>query len=159
VIRPTRTQLAVCALALAAAVTAFGCGGGDDGEQVSAEELLDRGDRVCQEGQQRFAEIQRDTPADAGEAFEQTEELAEVASEELDELERLDPPGELDESYDRYLEARGEALDLLERGRDAAEDRDAKAYDEAQNQLAADQRERIELARAVGFEVCSKRTG
>jgi len=139
--------------ALAAAALLAGCG--DDAEQVSAEELVGRGDELCGEGRQRFEEIQGEPPANAGEALEQSEELVEVASDELSELRRLRPPEELRERYDDYLEARGRALELLEQGRDAASDRDAAGYSEAQTRLAADEGERAKLARAVGFRVCS----
>jgi hypothetical protein len=144
----------VAVLVAAAAVALAGCG--DDTEDVSAEELISRGDELCREGQQRFEEIQGDTPADAAEALEQTEALVEVADEELDELSRMRPPEELRDAYDRYLDARADALELLERGRDAAEDGDAKAYAEAQTKLAAEQRTRVELAREIGFSACSK---
>jgi hypothetical protein len=144
----------VVVLVAAAAVALAGCG--DEKEDVSAEELISRGDELCRSGQEHFEEIQGDTPADAAEALEQTEALVEVADEELDELRRMRPPEELREAYDRYLDARGDALELLERGRDAAEDGDAEAYAEAQTKLAAEQHTRVELAREIGFSACSR---
>lgn len=140
-------------LILAAAAAIAGCG--DDTEDVSAEELVSRGDELCREGRERFDEIQAESPQSADEALEQTEELVDAAAEELDELERLRPPDEVGDRYERYLAARSEALELLERGRDAAADGDAGAYAEAQTELEAGRRERARLARAVGFRDCS----
>lgn len=134
----------------------LGAGCGEDTEQLSAEELVSRGDEICKQGEERFAEIQQEPPANPTEAREQTEELVEVARDELNELRNLRPPDELREPYDDYLEARGSALELLEQGRDAAEGKDAEGYAEAQAQAAADQPKRSKLAQAVGFEVCSK---
>jgi len=143
------------AVLTAVAAIAIGCGG-DDIEDVSAEELISRGDELCRSGQERFEEIQTGTPANADAAREQTEALIEVADGELSELRKMRPPEELRDEYDRYLAARADALELLEQGRDAAAEGDADAYAEAQTKLAADQDERVELARDVGFSACSE---
>ena len=135
-------------------ILAAGCG--EDSEQLSTEELVSRGDAICKQGQERFVEIQEEPPANATEAGEQASELVEVASDELDELRNLRPPDEQREAYDAYLEARDTALELLEQGRDAAEDQDAEGYAEAQAKATADQPERLKLAQAVGFQTCSK---
>ena len=126
---------ALAGIVLGCAVLAAGCGG--DTEQVSAEELIRRGDGICAEG--RFP------------ALEET-----LATDELNELREIRPPDELRERYDSYLAARGRALELLEQGRDAADDKDADAYGKAQAKAAAEQPERLKLARAVGFKTCSK---
>jgi ElaB/YqjD/DUF883 family membrane-anchored ribosome-binding protein len=141
------------AVALAAAV-ASGCGG--DTEQVDVEELIKRGDEICAEGQQRFDEVQAQAPANAAAAADQTDELVAIATDELNELRNIRPPDELRERYDRYLEARGRAVELLEQGQDAAAEQNADAYARAQAKAAAEQPERLKLARAVGFKVCSK---
>jgi hypothetical protein len=137
---------------LAAAIT--GCGGGPD--QVSAEELVQQGDEICQEGQERFEEIQSDPPANSNEAVDQTDLLIQESEDELNALRDLEPPDELRDPFDRYLEARGRALEYLRRGRDAAEGQDSEAYLEAQQGVAKRARERRQLAEAVGFQVCSK---
>jgi hypothetical protein len=142
------------ALALVAAVTVAGCGGGP--QDVNAEELVAEGDEICRLGQERFDEIQEDPPANASEAVEQTELLIQESEDELNALRDLEPPDELRESYDRYLEARGRALEFLRRGRDAAEKQDSQAYLEAQTGVAKRAKERQTLAQAVGFQVCSK---
>ena len=155
----TARRGSIALLATGAALAAALAGCGEDGEQVSAPELIAKGDELCRQGQTRFEQIQADVPVNAIDAHEQTEELVDVASEELEELRRLRPPDELSDAYERYLEARGSALELLEQGRDAAADRDADAYAEAQSEVSADQPERMKLASAVGFQVCSRADG
>ena len=142
-------------IVLAAAALTTGCG--DDTEPVSVEELISRGDGICAEGRKRFDQVQSQAPANAAAAADQTDELVGIAADELNELRSIRPPDELRESYDRYLAARGRALELLEQGRDAAADKDAEAYGKAQAKAAAEQPERLKLARAVGFKQCSKR--
>ena len=149
-----RRRLIVVALAVAAAAAAAGCG--EDDEQVSAEELISRGDRICAEGRKSFGEIQARSPTSAAAAAAQTGKLVRLATGQLNELRSISPPDELRESYDSYLEARARALALLERGRDAAERKDADAYSKVQARAAAELRKRLKLARAVGFKTCSK---
>src|SRR5262245_20519061 len=115
-------SLILFAIALSAAAAASGCG--SDTEQVSAEELIARGDEICAEGRQRFDEVQSQAPANAAAAADQTDELIAIATDELNELRNIRPPDELRERYDRYLEARGRAVELLEQGRDAADEGD-----------------------------------
>lgn len=147
--------LATAPLAIVALVALAGCG--TDSDQVSAAELVSRGDQICRQGRERFEKVQAQAPADASAAVDQTSELVEIATDELNELRKIRPPDELREPYDAYLEARARSLELLEQGRDAAEDKDAEAYGAAQRAAAATQPKRLKLARAVGFEHCSKR--
>ena len=148
-------RAAPIALAAVTAATAAACGG--DTEPLSVEELISRGDEICAEGRRAFAVAQARAPASAKAAAGQTDELVQIATGELDELRGIRPPDELRERYDAYLEAQGLALELLERGRVAAEEGDARAYRRAQARAAAEQPERLKLARAVGFKQCSKR--
>lgn len=156
---PTRPRLAaVLALgagSIAAALLAAGCG--SEAEQVSASELIARGDSICAQGRREFDRIQRRDSPNAAAAAEQLEQLIEVASDELTELRTIRPPEALRERYGAYLAARGRALELLRQGLDAAEQKDPKAYARAQSEAAAEQGRRLELARAVGFEQCSRR--
>lgn len=150
-----RATLTALSIASAIAIGLAGCGD-DSSEQLDAAELISRADEICREGIDRFAEVQSEPPGNAVEAEGQTSELVEIASDELNALRSLRPPEELRGPYDAYLESRGRALDQLERGRDAAADRDTEGYAAAQNRATADQAQRLKLARAVGLRVCSK---
>jgi hypothetical protein len=141
-------------LVVSAAIAVTSCG--DGGEPVSGDELVERGDQLCRQGQQRFAEIQAEPPANAAVALDQTEELLAVAEEELDRLRDLEPPDELRVAYEDYLDARSRAIEFFERGRTAAEERDGDGYGAAQERVAAKAAKRERLADAVGFEVCSR---
>lgn len=144
----------MAAIVFSLAVPLAACGDGD--EQVSADELVSKGDELCRQGRERFAEIQSQPPSNASDAVDQTRDLVGVAGDELEGLRNLRPPEELQESYDRYLDARERALELLEEGRDAAEAKDADAYAEAQAEVTKGQPQRLELAQAVGFTECSR---
>lgn len=141
-------------LALALVALAPGCG--DDGpREVSAEELIQRGDEICREGRERFTEIQSEPLRNANDAAAQTRALIASAEDELNELRDLVPPDELEEAYNAYLEARVRAIEVFRQGLDAAEDDDDQAYVDAQARATTGAAKRQELARAVGFKVCS----
>jgi hypothetical protein len=149
-----RTLAPVPLVALAGASAIAGCGGGSD--SVSAEELVQRGDEICGEVSDGFAEIQQQPPANATDGAEQADGLLGLANDAQDRLREMEPPEELGDSYDRYLEARDEVGDALERGKEAAEDQDGAAYGRAQEEAAAGAPERRRLARELGFGVCSQ---
>ena len=154
---PTRIR-AVMAVALAAAGAAAisGCGGGS--EEVSAEELVQKSDQVCGKVQERFVEIQAQPPASSSEGAEQAGELLGVADDAQAELRDIEPPGELRDRYDAYLDARESVSDALERGKRAAENQDGDAYGKAQEEAARGAPERQRLARELGFRACSQST-
>jgi hypothetical protein len=143
------------ALLLSFLVPAALAGCGEGGEQLNAEELVSRADAICAESGARFDQTQAESPANPGEASEQTDDLVEIASDALEELRNLRPPDELREPYDAYLEARGTSLELLEQGRDAARDQDEEAYATAQAKASAGLADRRKLAQAVGLKRCS----
>jgi hypothetical protein len=154
---PLRIFAVIASLALAAAVAVTECGGGS--EEVSAEELVQKGDDVCGNVQERFAEIQAAPPASATEGAEQAGELLGVADDAQGELRDLEPPEELRDRYDAYLDARESVSDELERGKQAAEDQDGEAYGKAQEEAVDGAPERRKLARKLGFRVCSQSAG
>jgi len=131
-----------------------GCG--EDAEQLTAAELVSRGDRICADAQRHFDQIQDQSASNSVEVAEQTAELLDVATDEVNDLRNLRPPDELREPYDSYLQTAGRIVDLLERGRDAAEARDEEAFLEAREKANVEQAERAQAAQAVGFEVCAQ---
>ncbi len=153
--RSARNPAVIPLVVFAGAVAAFaGCGGGS--EELSAEELVQKGDEVCRGVQERFAEIQVQPPASASEGAEQAGELLGVADDAQAELREIEPPEELRDRYDGYLDARDEVGAALERGKQAAEDQDGAAYGRAQEEAAAGAPARQRLARGLGFKVCSQ---
>jgi predicted small lipoprotein YifL len=149
-----RRRLLVLAAFAALLASAAGCG--DDGpREVSASELVAKGDARCEEGRQRFAEIQQTALRNANDAADQTRDLIDAANDELNDLRDLVPPDELADAYDAYLDSRVRAIEVMKQGLDAAERDDDKAYVDAQARAAAGAASRTTLAEAVGFMVCS----
>ena len=153
--RARRFVLLVPALAILS--LGGGCGGGKD--QVSADELVQKADQACQEEQSRFREIQGTPPANASEAADQTKALVQAAQDASSAMDDLEPPDDLQTPYDAYLEAREQAIDLMKKGQDAAEDQDSRAYGAAQGAVTKSAPHRKKLADSLGFTVCSRNAG
>jgi hypothetical protein len=151
--RARRYVLVTPAIALLA-IHGAGCGGGGS-DRVSAAELVQKADQICRQERGSFTRIQSKPPPNASVAADQTAELIKVTRDASSQLRDLKPPEELRSAYDRYLDARDRAVDQMERGRDAAEDRNPATYGAAQAAVASDAPERRKLAQAVGLMVCS----
>jgi hypothetical protein len=130
-------------------------GDGDGAEPAGEEELLRSGDEICRTAQERVAEVQREPPTSRAESVRFARDLIAIFEDEVVQLAALEPPEEQSADLDRYLDAREEAIGLLEEGLAAAQENDAEGYANAQAEVAAGQVERAELARQVGFTECS----
>jgi hypothetical protein len=148
-----RWKWIACSLPVVA-VAAAGCGGGP--QQVSAAELVQKGDDVCRDLQGQFAEIQSQPPANAPDAADQAGRLLDVADEAQSELRDLEPPEDIRADYDHYLDTRDQVNDLLKKGEEAAKEQDGNGYGRAQEEASAGAPERQMLASGLGFKVCSQ---
>jgi hypothetical protein len=143
--------------ALVLVVLTAGCGGGK--EQVSAAELVQKGDQICRTEQAKFSQIQAHPPANASNAADQTKELIQAAESASSQLGNLEPPDALRRPLESYLSARDRAIDQMKHGQDAADDQDSRAYGSAQAAVVHSAPERKKLARSVGFKVCGSSAG
>lgn len=128
-------------------------------DELSRAEFIAQADEICAEAGDAFEELQAQPPRTAREAADLTERLVDIAEDALDEIDRLNRPGELDAEVDRYLAAREEGIESLREGFEAAEMGESRRYGAAQEQLAAGQRSRHRLAREIGLRECSRPVG
>ena len=154
-IRDRRLLLVVPALAILS--LGGGCGGGK--EQVSAAELDQKADQICAAEQTKFKQIQAQPPANATDAADQTKQLIQAAENASSAIDDLEPPDALRGELDIYLGARDDAIDQMKKGQDAAENQDSRSYGAAQAAVVKSAPERKKLADALGFNVCSAKTG
>jgi hypothetical protein len=127
----------------------------DEDTSLTRAELTARGDEACKRAHQQFAELQKNPPNSAEGAVALTQNLVEISENELSQIRALDAPPEVQPALDRYLRAREQGIALLKRGLEAAQDRNARAYADAQAEIAAGQVRRLKLAQEVGFSECS----
>lgn len=146
-----KTAAAIATLALIA-----GCGGGSTA--VNKDQLIVKGDAICQEGQKRFSEIQAAPATTAKLAADQTAKLIESANAEIGQLKKLNPPAEEKSKFDAYITAREQVLTYFHQGLDAAKHNRDQGFAAAKTKVAEGGPGRLKLAQAVGFKKCSQPT-
>jgi hypothetical protein len=125
-------------------------------EEVSRGELIVRADQICAEANRVFAEQQEKPPQTPEQATELTDNLIGIAEDESKRIAELQGPADVDAEIAAYLEARERGIDLLREGREAAEEGNSDAYEQAQLELERTQPERRAMAREIGFSECSR---
>ncbi|HKH14778.1 MAG TPA: hypothetical protein VKA47_09000 [Solirubrobacterales bacterium] len=159
--RITWVALATLLIALLA-----GCGGGGTssttstgGEELSKSELIAKGDAICKDAHDRFAELQGSPPTTPEESATFTQGLIDITESEISQLRALNAPASVKPALDNYLKALDKNVAVLKQGLAAAQNSDATAYAKAQAKAVKDQVERLQLAQAVGFKECSRPAG
>lgn len=147
-----RTAVAMLAALVAAGLLAS-CGGGDS---ATPDQFRADANKVCRDLERNLDRIQRRLPQTAVQAEEQASAIVDVSQQALDNLRKIDAPGELSEAYDRYLKARERAIGFAEDSRDAAADNDADGYARGKRRLAAGQPQRRREALQLGLGACSR---
>lgn len=140
-------------LAIAASVFLGACGGGDS---ATPEQFRADANKVCGELESSLNRIQGRVPRTADQAEKQASAIVDVSQQALDNLRKIEPPDELSDAYDQYLNSRERAIGFAEDSRDAAADNDANAYVRGKRRLAAGQPERRKEALALGLGACSR---
>jgi hypothetical protein len=145
---------------IAALASLPGCGGGDgDSGTLTKAQFVAEGNEICKRGSEEYAELQKNPPKTSEEAATLTQKLIGITREELIQIRDLNAPDDVRPAVNRYLRARQEGLEVLEKGFRAAAGNDARAYAAAQAEMAAGQVDRLKLAEAVGFSECSRPGG
>jgi hypothetical protein len=128
-------------------------------EQLTQGQLLAQGDEICRKAHAAFEQLQDKQPQTPDQAEALTSQLISIAQDERDRIAELNGPPDFDDEIQTYLDARDLGIEALKRGREAATAGRADTYAEAQKELAETQRQRIQIARQVGFAECSRKIG
>jgi seryl-tRNA synthetase len=147
----------ICMLTLGLAA----CGDDDDADAPTREEFADRASEICREAERLAEDIgeQAQTRQEVADAVDQVIQESRDAVDRLDELEL--PEGEAGETAERFVnETRNDIVDegipILEDLRDAVEENDAQAAQEASQRLdAIDTEGSDRAARALGADACA----
>ena len=148
--------IALASVALLTAALLSGCGGK---EQVTAAELVQKGDAICRDLEKRFSEIQAAPLVTSSDGADQAGALHDAAKDSIDDLRHFEPPEDLRATYDRYLDAKEDTLQYFDADKEAADNRDGTAYAAAEAAVARGAPERARLAKSLGFKVCSQGPG
>lgn len=125
--------------------------------ELSRGELIARGDEICRKAHAAFDLLQKKQPQTPQQASGLTSRLIDIAEDERDRIAALDGPDDFDQEIQTYLDARDLGIEALRRGHSAADAGRSDIYDEVQAELAETQRQRIQIARLIGFAECSRK--
>ncbi len=169
---------ALAAVALvAAAIAIAGSGGGGDGDDATAttaqrqapppqeerkpkpaplsrSELINRADEVCVASQRRYVAI-RDLEQEYSTEVPYAEALVRNARQRVRGLRRLTPPPSLAGPYREYVEAQERVYDTDVQALAAARKGDVAGVEAARDRRDSEDSLREDLAREIGFGVCS----
>jgi hypothetical protein len=137
------------AVALAAAVA--GCAGG--GERLSREEFVVEATAICSRAEERVGALAPPETVEEVETY--AREARAITEEGVSDLRELEPPQELEDGFDSYLEQADEVVALL-----GELERSAAAGDEAEARRIsgriADAADAQAAARAAGIPGCEE---
>ncbi len=170
--------LLAAVLAIAGAVIALAGGGGGEGggttttaaqkekappqqkaekpqpQTLSRSQLISRADDVCAASQRRYVAI-RDLEGEYAADVPYAEALVRNARQRVRGLRALEPPAALAAPYAKYVAAQERVLETDKQALAAAKQDDPAGVEEARNRRDSEDALREDLARQVGFTVCS----
>ena len=133
---------------LLAGVIAAGCGGGE----LTEQELRDQANEACREYAERVENVEPPKPdEDLGSAIDEAQPAIDDLHSDLDDLE---PPAELEEPYDKFVQGVGAAGDRLGQFREAAEEDDQERLRKLVGEAAKAQRSANQAAQDLGLDEC-----
>jgi uncharacterized protein YPO0396 len=149
--RRARLALVGCAVALLAA----GCGGGGEAGGLTKEEFVAQLDEICADFNAKQDEIgEPETIEEVAEQGPQVQAEFEAAVERIRDL--GDPPAEIAEDADRFLEIADESQRLIGDLVEAAEENDLERASQIAEEGQALNDESEEIARELGAENCAE---
>ena len=141
-------------LGVAALVVVSGCAGGDGEERLSRAEFVSRADAICRKYEARLDALGQPTNVQELRSF--ADKALPIARDGREELGEVTPPEELEETYDAWLEHGDEAIEIVERLRDAAADGDQAEIQRIARDAEETDRQSNRLAAELGFEQCGE---
>ena len=141
-----RLAAAIALLALAA------CGGGDGGDQLTADEFRQQADAICGEFEGRLDDL--GTPESLDDLQGYVDDAVPILEEGTNRLDELQPPDELEEDWNRAMEINREQLDNVRELLDAVADGDQASVAELLQQSDEAREESNQLAADLGLTEC-----
>jgi hypothetical protein len=130
-------------------LAAAGCGGDD---RLTREQLVEEADATCADFDQRIEEI--DEPESPEDIEGYVQEIRPIVEEGTDELDALQPPEELEDEYDQWIQETRSAIDMLDELEEAAASGDEQRIQEVLQGAGEGGEEADRLAQELGFQEC-----
>jgi hypothetical protein len=135
------------AVALLLFLPVAGCGGG-----LSKGELVAEGDKICERVNEEIAK--EPEPKDAAGLERLARKTVEISDPAIEDMEALEPPGELEADVEKFVASLKKQRDLTEQIGAAAADGDTAAIQELGADAQRAQKEYRGLSDKIGFKEC-----
>jgi hypothetical protein len=123
---------------------------------LSPAELIGQGDAICTASQDTYAQARAEFPGGEEEAdVDYSRLLNGISARAVGRFRALEPPHSIRAPYEEYLAAQERVHDYDAEALRAAQGGDLSAYTAAREKRDNESGQRYNLAREVGFEVCS----
>jgi hypothetical protein len=144
-------RLSLLLMLLLAAVFALSACGGDD-----KDDFVSDADDICKEAEDKVDELDRPSTVDEVPAY--VDEANEIGEDTKAELEDLDPPTDVEDDFNNFLDNVDEGIELLEELKAAAERGDEQAIAEFDDDPRVNElnEENEQIAEDIGFEQCGR---
>ena len=136
------------AVAVLIVVPLAACGG----DSLSKSELVAQGDAICKRVNDQIAK--EPAPKTAGDIEALAKKTLEISDPAIDDMEALEPPGELEKDFDKFVASLREQRELTEQIGDAAGSGDTAKLGEIATEAQRAQAEYRQLSDKIGFKEC-----
>ncbi len=127
---------------------------------LTSEELIAQADKSCERARSTYERVKDEFGGTK--AVEETpnvefaEKLVGISTQQVDDLRKLVPPGDLEAQFDAYVRSRRSVASLDKAALAAAKEGNADVYRSSYELRTKTEPERERLADEIGFEVCSQ---
>jgi outer membrane murein-binding lipoprotein Lpp len=125
-----------------------GCGGGG----LSKQQLVAKGDKICQRVNKQVAK--EPDPKSAADLERLAQRTVEISGPAIKDMEALEPPDELQKDFDAFVASLKEQRDLTKQIGQAAGDGDNEKIQKIGTQAQKAQAKYQKLAAKIGFTQC-----
>lgn len=132
-------------------VALAGCGGG--GDRLTTEELGTQADAICAKYEKRIEALAEPQSLEGVETL--AEEAKPIVEDGVKELDDLQPPEELEDKYDRWIEVNHDSVEAIDELKDAAASGDERRVQQVAEDAARKERQADALAREIGLDECA----
>jgi len=140
-------------MVVALGLLAAGCGGGDAGK-LSKEEYVSKLNAICADFNAKQKEI--GVPQSIPEVAEKGPEIIDEFDKALDKVKDLEPPDEIADQANRFIELTDQQRDLVQELIDAAKDNDAARLREIGSKIEPIDAEADQIATELGAPACAE---
>ena len=137
--------------ALLAVVALAGCGGDDGGDK---NVYVRDGNAICARYQTKIAKLGQ--PKTLNEIGPFIVKALPILTGTVSAIEKLDPPGDLRDAYEKFRDAAGQTVDRARALQAAADGGDGEEAKRLLAEATAASAARVKLAQAAGLETCAK---